>query len=300
MTKPKSGSGSLPCVEVRLAAADLPRLEEVLAALGLPCASWTDVEAQQALAWVFAASPAEAQRLCLRLNASLQACAGGWQEAPPHATATARRQEDWATSWKRHFHTIRASRRLVLKPSWEAYTAGPAEIVLEFDPGMCFGTGQHGTTRACLSFLDDLAARLGPASLLDAGCGSGILTLGGARLGYWPIAAFDHDPEAVRMTQENLAKADIRGVEVVCADLADYVPARPCRVVVANVLASVLEVHRRRLCTWLERSAGPAYLILSGIETGQYAHLRAAFTEMGLRELTTQTLEEWTSGCFES
>jgi ribosomal protein L11 methyltransferase len=287
------------CVELSVAPGDLPLVEEVVGALELTCASWASVDSPSALLWVFAESAAAAEHSCRRITASLQDWAGQFHGRVPTPVVATLRREDWANSWKRFFPAFRASRRLVLKPSWESFASGPDDIVLELDPGMCFGTGYHGTTRACLEFMDDLAVRLGPVSLLDAGCGSGILSLAAVKLGFQPVVAFDHDPQAVQTALDNLAAVGLARVRPFVADLADYEPPQRFRVIAANVLATVLEEHRHRLCSWLDASTRPAYLILSGIETGQYPRLRDAFAEEGCVEVACRTLEEWTSGCFE-
>ncbi len=299
MTDSLISADSVPCVEMEVLPGDIPLIEEVLGALDLTCASWANVESRHALVWVFADTAALAEQYRERIATGLVAWADQFQGAVPTPRLTHHHREDWAHSWKRLFPAFRASRRLVLKPSWASWVSGPDDLVLDLDPGMCFGTGYHGTTRACLEFMDDLADQLGPVSFLDAGCGSGILSLAAARLGFQPIAAFDHDPQAVLTAQDNLDRAGQRGITPVVADLADYEPPQRVRVLAANVLATALETHRRRLCAWLDVSHAPAYLILSGIETGQYPRLRDAFAELGCAERARRTLEEWTSGYFE-
>jgi len=290
---------TIPCVEFRAAPADLPVVEAILEAAELLWSSYTNLETAQAMVWVFTDSPAEAATIADHLNTALAARRPDLTGALPRAVATMLRQEDWAHSWQRLFKAFRVSPRLVLKPTWETWPAEPRDIILELDPGMCFGTGYHGTTRACLEFMDDLAEHHGRVSLLDAGCGSGILSLAAVRLGFEPVAAFDHDPQAVAMTQANLERAGAGRVEVRCADLADFTPARPSRVVVANILATALIEHRQRLCQWLDTSGGPAALVLAGILTAQYPDVLAAFTSLGCREVDRRTIDEWTSGRFE-
>jgi ribosomal protein L11 methyltransferase len=287
-------------VELSVAPGDIALIEDVVGRLELTCASWASVESRYAQVWVFVDSAAAAERACGLIAADLVARADLFQGPVPTPRVTSQRSEDWAHSWQRHFPAFRASRRLVLKPSWASWATGPDDIVLDLDPGMCFGTGYHGTTRACLEFMDDLAARLGPVSFLDVGCGSGILSLAAARLGFRPIVAFDHDPQAVQTARDNLAKAGQAELDPRVADLADYAPPQRFRVIAANVLATVLVEYRHRIYAWLEVGAAPAYLILSGIETEQYPRLRDAFVELGCAELACRTLDEWTSGCFEA
>ena len=93
------------------------------------------------------------------------------------------KKEDWAEKWKENFHVSRVGKNLVIVPSWETYSPEPDDIILVNDPGMAFGTGSHGTSKACLEFLEELANQSKPASLLDAGTGTGILAVAGAKLG---------------------------------------------------------------------------------------------------------------------
>jgi ribosomal protein L11 methyltransferase len=191
------------------------------------------------------------------------------------------------------------SDRLWVKPTWESVAIPPGHFVVEMDPGMSFGTGQHPTTRACLLYLDWLAARRHPpGSLLDLGCGSGILAIAGARLGFRPVLALDCDPAAVRIAAEN---ARLNGVETAVAcrvgDLASPGLAERFGVVVANVLSSVLVAHAAAVsaCAAPRRAA----LVLSGILTAEYPAVREAYAPHGWRELDAVTIGEWTSGLLE-
>ncbi|MER3418714.1 MAG: hypothetical protein C4343_06405, partial [Chloroflexota bacterium] len=115
-------------------------------------------------------------------------------------------EADWASAWKAQFPVVRIGRRLVIRPTWRRYRAGPDDVVLALDPGMAFGTGLHPTTRLCLRALEDLAAAgiLGSASrVLDLGSGSGILAIAAAKLGATSVLALDVDPIAVEATLAN-------------------------------------------------------------------------------------------------
>jgi len=132
----------------------------------------------------------------------------------------------WEDRWRAFHRPVRAG-GLWIGPPWEPVPAGEAAVVV--DPGRAFGTGGHPTTRACI----ELLSRVGRGSLLDAGCGSGVLAVAAARLGFEPVFALDHDPAAVEAA-ERTARANEVDVSVSPADvLTDELPR--VDVVVANI-----------------------------------------------------------------
>jgi len=289
----------LHLVEMVSSRADAALLEELLATADFPSSSYSNFETGLASTYVIAKNADES----VFYRDQIRALLPDWSEllsSPLHSVeSVTMRQEDWSESWKKHFHTFRASERLVVKPSWEKADVLPGDIILELDPGMCFGTGYHGTTRACLQFLDLLQKEIGAgASFLDAGCGSGILSIAAKLLGYNPVFAFDHDPQAVDTSRENLTRAGFPDVTLAVADVKDYVPPQRCRVVAANILAVVLLQHAEQILRFPAADCGSAFLILSGILNEQYEEVRQRFTALGCEEMETRTLEEWTSGCF--
>lgn len=118
-------------------------------------------------------------------------------------------EEDWANAWKASYRPLRVGRRFWIVPAWErdAVQVGPDDVPIILDPGMAFGTGLHPSTQLCLMVMEDVA-RPGQR-VLDAGCGSGILSIAAARLGAASVDAFDIDPIAVTATQENAALNDL-------------------------------------------------------------------------------------------
>jgi ribosomal protein L11 methyltransferase len=117
-------------------------------------------------------------------------------------------EEDWANAWKQHYTVHHIGERTVIVPSWLEYEAQPGDIVLRLDPGMAFGTGLHPTTQLCLAFIEHYVKS--GASVLDLGCGSGILAVAAARLGA-TVLALDTDPIAVEATRENVTRNDVAG-----------------------------------------------------------------------------------------
>jgi ribosomal protein L11 methyltransferase len=293
-----NGTSPIYAVELRPDPADVPLVEEAVAAAGLVCSSWHSVRDRTASVRIVCEGNAHAARTARSLADFLEPWRDAFEHFLPSPAVITIAYEDWAHSWKKHFHTFRASKRLIVKPSWEDTVGGPGDILLEIDPGMCFGTGYHGTTRACLEFMDELAAELGPVSFLDAGCGSGILSLAAHALGYGPIEAFDHDPDAVQTTCENLAAAGIASIRPVAADAAEFTPSVPIRVAAVNILATVLVQHCKNIAQWVSGDDARSYLLLSGILTEQYDDVRSAYTRQGFVEVRTRTIDEWTSGCF--
>jgi ribosomal protein L11 methyltransferase len=138
----------------------------------------------------------------------------------------------WEDNW-RAFHRSVEIGKLWVGPPWEESPEGLLPVVI--DPGGAFGTGAHPTTRLCLELLQELE----PASLLDIGCGSGVLAIAAAKLGFSPVVAFDNDPEAIEATLTN-AKAN--GVSL-DARLADVLVASlpPAEVAVCNISLQALE-----------------------------------------------------------
>lgn len=147
-------------------------------------------------------------------------------------------ESGWEDNW-RAFHRPVEIGRLWVGPPWDEAPQGLLSVVI--DPGRAFGTGAHSTTRLCLELLQELK----PSSLLDLGCGSGVLAIAAAKLGFAPVMALDNDPEAIEAT---LVNAEANGVsfDVVLADvLAATLP--PAKLVVCNISLQALEELAPRL-----------------------------------------------------
>ena len=274
----------------------LDALLDALWGLDPPVGSWQDLETGRAFLDAYAVDRAALERTAAAMR---EAAAAAGLGALPVAFETLPR-EDWAESWKRFFRVIRVSPRVTVRPPWEEYApARPDEVVVTIEPGMSFGTGLHGTTQACLRFLEELAAD-GPAapprSLADLGCGSGILSIAARMLGYAPVTGVDYDAAAVRVSAENARANGVADVSFAACDVTED-PIPRADVVVANILAPVLVAAAPRIAAAVAR--GPrAALVLSGILGTQYPDVRAAYEARGFREERSLALGEWTSGLF--
>ena len=147
-------------------------------------------------------------------------------------------EEDWADSWKKYYKPIKTGRRLVIVPVWETYTPENGEVTVLMDPGMAFGTGTHETTRLCASLLESYVKP--GCTVLDVGCGSGILAISAAKLGASSAFACDIDPLAVRIAKENCELNHTENVTCAVSDLLAGVPDQRYDICVANIVADVI------------------------------------------------------------
>ncbi|NPV26860.1 MAG: 50S ribosomal protein L11 methyltransferase [Firmicutes bacterium] len=147
-------------------------------------------------------------------------------------------EEDWAHAWKAHYKPTRVGRRLVIKPSWEEYHPQLAEVVIELDPGMAFGTGTHPTTVMCLRAIE-YYLKAGDR-VIDVGTGSGILAIAAAKLGASWVLAVDADPVAVSVAEENVARNGVGEIiKVQSGDLLKGI-TESVDVIVANIIADAI------------------------------------------------------------
>lgn len=208
------------------------------------------------------------------------------------------KKEDWSEVWKRFFDIQHLGEKIVIRPSWLEYDEKDDDVVIDIDPGMSFGTGKHATTTFCLKMLERLTSKHQGESVLDAGSGSGILSIGAYKLGYTPVYAFDIDEESIVIAEENIEKNGIEPGEIVCtaSDLAKYSPwIAQFDIVIANILFPVLLLNKAKLKS-LVKPGG--HLILAGILTTEYDKLKTAFIELGFDECYNETEKEWTGGLF--
>ena len=201
-----------------------------------------------------------------------------------------RRNEEWSETWKRFFHPLKVTDRLVIKPSWEDYKASADEIVIEIDPGMAFGTGGHATTSMCLKLLEKW---LRPGQRVwDVGTGSGILMVAAAKLGAGWILGTDFDPDALMVARENLAANSVPETlfDLRLADLARGVDVETFPLIVANLEAKPVVSLMEMMAGRLSRDA---VVILSGIITEKRDWVLERLDALGMRVLEVNDTGEW-------
>jgi ribosomal protein L11 methyltransferase len=199
--------------------------------------------------------------------------------------ATSTLGDDWADRW-REFHKPAQIGRIRVRAPWhepssDGIEGDPVDIVI--DPGQAFGTGAHPTTRLCLELLLDVEAG-GPLS--DLGCGSGVLAIAAAKLGFDPVTAVDHETAAVRATVDNARDNGVTLGRVERLDLRAE-PAPVERVTVANLVRPLL----LRVAELLPEQ--PGTLIVSGLLEGEEDEVAAAFAP--LRERRRHRLQGWSA-----
>ena len=202
------------------------------------------------------------------------------------------RNPDWGEAWKKYFKPLRVSRNLVIKPTWERYTPKSGDIVIEIDPGMAFGTGQHASTRMCLEAIESIFIEertLEKSCVLDVGTGTGILGIACAKLGAKQVLCVDNDPLATKIAQENVLVNRVEErVTVVHRDIAALVETFP--LIVANLTAKILG----ELYPHLVRLVAPGgRLVIAGIIEQDRPDIEARFlgASFTLHRLITE--KEW-------
>lgn len=189
---------------------------------------------------------------------------------------------DWATAWKEHFHPFHLTDRVVIRPSWEEYAPKASDIVVTLDPGMAFGTGQHDTTKFCAEFICELAEKNSDLkTLVDVGCGSGILSIIAKKVGFATVEGVDIEEPAIETCLENLERnvdaAPIR-FEHTDGTLTDKISGE-FDVVAANIIAEALcELHD----TLVSLAKPGGYVILSGILPMRSELVKSTFTDLKL------------------
>ena len=188
---------------------------------------------------------------------------------------------DWAERWKRFHEPVLVGGRLFVRPPWTEPRRDTLDLVI--DPGQAFGTGGHPTTRLCLELLLGLEPR---GSLADLGCGSGVLAIAAAKLGFAPVIAFDSEPAALDATRANARANDVELDRVERLNLRDQPPP-----LAATLIANLTGPLLRRVAQLLVER--PDALIVSGLLDQEADEVAAAFRP--LRERRRLSERGWSA-----
>jgi len=213
--------------------------------------------------------------------------------------------DDWADRWRDFHKPLLVANRLWLRPSWEPPREDTIDLVV--DPGQAFGTGAHPTTRLCLQYLLELEER-GEAegALTDLGCGSGVLAIAAAKLGWAPVSGYDHEPAAIEATATN-AKANGVDLHLERLNLREHLPSL-APTVVANMTAPILRAVAAQLnpgrgsggvsaslpaVARRDPTRSPTTLICSGLLPPELDDVAATFAQAGLAKADRRIDGDW-------
>ena len=199
------------------------------------------------------------------------------------------REEDWSESWKQYYKPIKLGKVTVV-PAWEEYDAKEGEVVVKMDPGMAFGTGTHETTRLVMRIMQDEIK--GGEYLLDVGTGSGILSICASKLGAYHCNAYDIDPVAVKVAEENALRDGCTNITVGVSDLLRGVDTSKGKYdfCVANIVSDIIIRMMPDVKKYLKEGAP---LILSGIIAPRADEVRAAVRAEGFTIEREVTENDW-------
>lgn len=198
------------------------------------------------------------------------------------------KDENWSENWKKYYKPFKPHEKIVIKPSWEEYEAKEGDIVLELDPGAAFGTGSHETTKMCIGFLEEYVKE--GKTVMDVGCGTGILAMCAYLLGAKNVTAVDIDAEAVKVAKKNMAEAGF-DISVKCGNLMDEFFGK-VDIIVANIIADAVMTLAPSALNHLNE--GGIY-ITSGIINERADEVEARIASCGFKKIARKTLGEWTA-----
>ena len=207
---------------------------------------------------------------------------------PTRVTYKPVQEEDWANAWKVYFKPERIGKRTVIKPSWETYEAQEGDLIIEIDPGMAFGTGNHATTALCLKMLEQYVQP--GMDLIDVGTGSGILAIQAGLLGAGSVQAMDYDTVAVSAAKENIELNHLEEKVSICqSDLLAQAHGQ-ADIIVANIIADIIIRLTPSTKDYLK---GPKIFISSGIIDTRKDDVLQALQENGFSIIEVREDKGW-------
>ncbi len=209
-------------------------------------------------------------------------------------------EEDWANGWKKYYKPFRITGNIIIKPSWETYVTVKGESVIEMEPGMAFGTGTHETTRLCSAMLEKYVKA--NDTVIDLGCGTGILALIALKLGASDIYAVDNDPVAVSSAIDNIAhnKAESR-IKVLKGTIDELLNIKnndhhlKCDILAANIIADIIIDISPKVPLILKDMS---LLIVSGIIAERKNEITGTYTKSGFVLIDEEEENGWAAMTF--
>lgn len=201
------------------------------------------------------------------------------------------KQEDWANNWKKYFHQLNIGGKMLICPSWEKAENPENRAVLYLEPGMAFGTGTHATTCLCMEVMEKYIGE--NSTVLDIGCGSGILALSAMLLGAESALGVDIDEKAVKTARENAERNGFKEPEIkfIEGDLTEKVSGK-YNIVLANIVADVIVI----LCDSVSRfMSEDSLFIVSGIIKESEGQVKDAFAKNNLEIIERGEKAGWLS-----
>ncbi|HSG31871.1 MAG TPA: 50S ribosomal protein L11 methyltransferase [Thermodesulfobacteriota bacterium] len=196
--------------------------------------------------------------------------------------------------WRDILKTVRVTDRIIIRPPWEEHDTQNDEIVIEINPSMAFGTGHHESTRLCLEAAEKIITNEKIESVLDVGCGSGILSIAAYKLGVNEVLAFDVDPVSIDETHQNMERNRISGkFTTKCCEIKDI--QGKFDLILANVYAEPLISMSDEIKSRLNNN-GRA--ILSGFQDFRVKEIKLAYEKSGFTLVDTIQDDEWVCAVF--
>jgi len=225
----------------------------------------------------------EEKQLIDQLQSQLEANKEHWQIS--NISQEVLEEQQWERLWMDDFHPMQFGENLWIYPSWSEIPEDES-IKIKLDPGLAFGSGTHPTTALCLEWLDQNPPQ--GKSVIDYGCGSGILAMAAIKLGATHVVATDIDPQALTATKDNQQKNDIAESDI-HGCLPKALPKDPVDLMLANILCGPLIELAEELCS-LTKSGGK--IVLSGILEEQMELLKESYS-VHCDDIQFATMEGW-------